>query len=316
MRIPTVITRFENLEQDMDEHKGPVLVIGATGRQGGAAARALLERGWPVRAFVRNTGAPAARALADAGAELIPGDLGDEDSLRTAMDGAHGVFLMMTMMVGANISLDAVAAEERHGRTVADLAAKAGISHLVYSSLNGVGAGSGIEYYDAKEHIEEYIRSLALPATVLRPVSFMDNFATYNRPTRDGDHLVLALPVDPATPMPLIAIHDIGQFAAVAFERPHQLLGRTLEIAGDVLPPTRIAEILARAAGLTPRTAQIPIERISAFDEQVGKMFAFFNSRPVPAIDIPALRAFHPSLMTFDDWVHTTDGKTKTISPS
>ncbi|NUT43750.1 MAG: NmrA family NAD(P)-binding protein, partial [Thermoactinospora sp.] len=49
----------------------PVLVIGATGQQGGAAARQLLRRDRPVRAFVRDPEAPAARALREAGAALV-----------------------------------------------------------------------------------------------------------------------------------------------------------------------------------------------------------------------------------------------------
>ncbi|MEV6768141.1 NmrA/HSCARG family protein [Nocardia sp. NPDC051030] len=293
----------------MTEHRGPVLVIGATGRQGGAAARALLEKGWTVRAFVRDPEAPAAVKLAEAGAQLVTGDLDDEDSLRAAMDGAYGVFLMLTMMRGVNISLEAVADEERHGKTIADLAAKAGISHLVYSSLNGVDAGSGIEYYDAKEHIEAYIRSLNLPATMLRPVSFMDNFATYNRPQRHGDELVLALAVDPDVPMPLIAIEDIGKFAAIAFDRPEEFLGQAVGLAGDVLTPNQIAETLGRHAGLPARAVQVPIEQIRAFDEQVAKMFAYFNEHPANAFDVEALRAAHPDLMTLETWLQATDWK-------
>ncbi|MEC3914978.1 NmrA/HSCARG family protein [Nocardia sp. CDC160] len=291
----------------MSPSRGPVLVIGATGRQGGATARALLEKGWPVRAFVRDPEAPAARRLHEAGAELRVGDLDDEDSLRAAMDGVYGVFLMLTMMDGVHISLDAIAAEERRGKAVAELAAKSGIEHLVYSSLRGVGAGSGIEYYDAKEHIENHIRALGLPATMLRPVSFMDNFATYSKPTRDGDHLVLALAVPPEQPMPLIAIEDIGRFAAVMFEHPEKFVGRTVDLAGDNPTPIQIAETLARTAGLTPRTVQVPVEQIRAFDEQVGKMFAYFNSHPEPPVDTAALRADLPELMTLEAWVRATD---------
>ncbi|WP_040810949.1 NmrA/HSCARG family protein [Nocardia concava] len=293
----------------MNEAHGPVLVIGATGRQGSAAARALLEKNWPVRAFVRNPEAPAAVRLREAGAELVTGDLDDEESLRAAMDGAYGVFLMLTMMEGVHISLDAIAAEERRGKTVADLAAKSGIEHLVYSSLRGVGAGSGIEYYDAKEHIENHIRALGLPATMLRPVSFMDNFATYSKPVRDGDNLVLALAVPPEQPMPLVAIEDIGRFAAVAFERPGEFIGRTVDLAGDALTPVQIAETFARTAGLTPRTVQVPVEQIRAFDEQVGKMFAYFNSHPEPPVDLAALRADLPELMTLEAWIAHTDWK-------
>ncbi|AYF75260.1 NmrA/HSCARG family protein [Nocardia yunnanensis] len=293
----------------MSNPRGPVLVIGATGRQGGATARALLDKGWPVRAFVRDPDAPAAQRLRAAGAELVTGDLDDEGSLRAAMDGVYGLFLMLTMMEGVHITRDAIAAEEHRGRTVAEVAAKSGISHLVYSSLRGVGSGSGIEYYDAKEHIEDHIRALDLPATMLRPVSFMDNFATYNRPTRDGDHLVLALAVPPQQPMPLIAISDIGRYAAVVFEQPEKFLHRTVDLAGDNPTPVQIAETLARAAGLTPRTVQVPVEQISAFDEQVGKMFAYFNSHPEPPVDVAALRADLPDLLSLEAWVRATGWK-------
>ncbi|UFS96577.1 NmrA/HSCARG family protein [Nocardia huaxiensis] len=293
----------------MTTHNAPILVIGATGRQGTATARALLELGRPVRAFVRDPEAPKAVALRDAGAELAVGDLDDEDSLRKAMDGVHGVFLMMTMMEGVNISLAAVAAEEKRGRRIAELVQELGISHLVYSSLSGVGQNSGIEYYDAKEHIEDRIRELELPATILRPVLFMDNFATYNKPSRDGDNLVLALAVAPEVSMPLIAIDDIGRFAALAFDRPEEFLGRTVTIAGDILTPPQIAEILGRAAGLTPRTVQIPLEQLRAFDEQVAKMFAHFNTHPHEPVDLAALRSAHPDLLDLNGFLHATDWK-------
>jgi nucleoside-diphosphate-sugar epimerase len=69
----------------MADRKGPVLVIGATGQQGGATARHLLERDRMVRALVRDPASPAARALRRAGADLVVGDLDDPASLLTAM---------------------------------------------------------------------------------------------------------------------------------------------------------------------------------------------------------------------------------------
>ncbi|MGX1812062.1 NmrA/HSCARG family protein [Nocardia sp. NPDC055321] len=290
----------------MTNHNGPVLVIGATGRQGTATTTALLERGWEVRALVRDPESDRARALAAAGARLVTGDLDDEESVRAAMEGAHGVFLMLTMMSGVNISLDAVAAEIVHGRMVADLAAKTGVAHLVYSSLSGAHKNSGVEYYAAKEQIEDHIRALGLPATILRPVLFMDNFATYNKPARVDGELVLSLAVAPDKPMALISIRDIGEFAAIAFDRPDEFLGRTVEIAGDVLTPTEIAETLARPAGLPHRTVRVPIEALRAFDEQVAKMFAFFDTDDSPAPDVPALRAAHPGLQSLSTWAAAT----------
>jgi uncharacterized protein YbjT (DUF2867 family) len=95
----------------MADRAGPVLVIGATGHQGGAAARALLERGWAVRALVRDENKPAARQLREAGADLIAGDLDDPGSIRAAMSSVSGVFLALTMMTGPRVTLEGVAAD-------------------------------------------------------------------------------------------------------------------------------------------------------------------------------------------------------------
>jgi uncharacterized protein YbjT (DUF2867 family) len=293
----------------MADHKETVLVIGATGQQGGATARHLLERGRTVRALVRDLASPAARALQWAGADLVVGDLDDPASLRTAMEGAHGVFLVLTMMAGPRISPEGVVAEERRGKAVAGLTRESGTGHLVYSSLNGAGARSGIPYYESKARIEEHIRALGLPATILRPVSFMDNFATYNRPVLEDREIVVSLAVRPELPMQLISVRDIGAFAAIAFDRPDQYLGRTVEIAGDALTPPQIAETFGRACGLPARFRQTPIEQVRAFDAQLAQMFTFFNEHPSELADLPALRAEHPGLMRLDTWLRETGWK-------
>lgn len=293
----------------MPDHQGPVLVIGATGQQGGATAQHLLERGRTVHALVRDPGLPAAKALQDAGASLVVGDLDDPASLRTAMEGVDGVFLVLTMMTGPRISPEGVVAEERRGKAVADLAKESGIGQLVYSSLNGAGAHSGIPYYESKARIEEHIHAVGLPATILRPVSFMDNFATYNRPVLEDGELVVSLAVRPELPMQLISVRDIGAFAAIAFERPDHFLGRTVEIAGDVLTPPAIAETFGRVCGLAARLRQTPVEQIRAFDAQLAQMFTFFNEHPSELSDLPALRAYHPGLMQLETWLLATGWK-------
>ena len=293
----------------MADHKGPVLVIGATGQQGGATAKHLLERDQTVYALVRDPDSQAAYALQRAGASLVVGDLDDPASLRTAMEGMHGVFLVLTMMAGPKISPAGVIAEERRGKAVADLARESGVEHLVYSSLNGADAHSGIPYYESKARIEEHIHALGLPATILRPVSFMDNFATYNRPVMVDRELVVSLAVGPELPMQLISVHDIGAFAAIAFERPDRFLGQTVEIAGDVLTPPQIAETFGRVCGLPARFRQTPIEQIRAFDPQLAQMFTFFNEHPSELSDLSALRAEHPELMRLETWLRTTAWK-------
>src|SRR4029078_10489089 len=84
----------------MSSH-APVLVTAATGRQGGATARALLAQGTAVRVMVRNPDAPNARALLTAGAEVVVGARDDPSSLRAACAGARAVFSMQSPIVSA-----------------------------------------------------------------------------------------------------------------------------------------------------------------------------------------------------------------------
>lgn len=293
----------------MNGEEGPVLVIGATGQQGGAAARALLERGWQVRALIRDPAAAAAQALREAGASLVSGDLDDPASLRAAMTGAHGVFLVLTMMTGPRVSLDGVSAEVRRGGAVARLAAGAGVTHLVYSSIHGADGRTGIPHVDSKGEIERAIWAAGVPATILRPVFFMDNFAALTRPVLSGGELTVSLALRPDTPLGMIAARDIGVFAAIAFGQRSRFLGRQVEIAGDLLTGLQIAETFGRAAGVSARFQQVPIEQVRAFDPEVAKMFAWLDTRAQRPPDLAALRADHPGLLTLQDWLRATGWK-------
>ncbi len=279
-----------------------VLVIGATGRQGGAAARALLTRDRPVRALVRDPAAPAARELERAGARLVTGDLDDPESMRAAMTGAHGVVLVLSPLSGANITTAGVVAEERRGMAVAELAASTGIAHMVYCSVADADQHTGIPHLDSKGRIEQHIRTLDVPATILRPVFFMDNFTSHTRPEIVDGELVLSLALRPDTVLPLVATQDIGVFAAIAFDQPETLLGRTVVVAGDELPAAAIADCLGQARRMPARFQQTPIERLRAFDPEVARMFEWFESGKGERADIPALRALHPDLSTLDTW--------------
>ncbi|MEU8005647.1 NmrA family NAD(P)-binding protein [Catellatospora sp. NPDC049111] len=282
-----------------------VLVIGATGQQGGAAARALLARGWNVRAFVRDPGTPAARRLAAAGARLVVGDLDEPVSVGAAMTGADGAFLALPMMDGPLVTAEGMAAERRRGRSAVEQADRAGIGHLVYSSVFGADSGTDVSFYDSKAAIEARIREVGVPATVLRPVTFMETFTTLTRPAIAGGEVILPLALHPQTPLPLIAARDVGEFAAIAFEDPYRQLGAILEIAGDVRTGPEMAAAFGRAAGLPGRFARLPAENLRAFDPELARMFAWIDSRPaVPKPD--ALFDLHPDLMTLETWIGTT----------
>jgi uncharacterized protein YbjT (DUF2867 family) len=202
-----------------------------------------------------------------------------------------------------------VAAEERRGRAVAGIAKQTGVGQLVYSSIRGADLHTAIPHVDSKGRIEEHIRALELPATILRPVFFMDNFASLTRPALVDGALLVSLALRPETRLPMIATRDIGAFAALAFDQPQRFLGQHIEIAGDALTGPAIAATFSRACGLPARFRQLPIQQLRAFDEEVAKMFQWLNTHAMDGIDLAALRADHPGLMTLQTWVRKTGWK-------
>lgn len=287
--------------QATPERPGPILVIGATGMQGGATARALLARGWPVRALVRDVQAGPALKLAAQGASLIQGDLYDLDSLRRAMAGVAGVFSVQTFMAPGGVG-----GEVRQGYAVARAAADTGVAHLVYSSVGGAERGSGVPHFESKWAIERRLAELGVPTTVLRPTFFMENFAAHGPEERDGS-LVVRLALAPGTTVQLIAADDIGHFAAAAFERPGDYLGQALELAGDELTGPQLAAAFGAAAGRPGCFEELTVESVAAnpyipYSHEIALMFAWFQAAGYRA-DIAELRHRHPGLRTFADWV-------------
>ncbi|MFI0464814.1 NmrA/HSCARG family protein [Saccharopolyspora sp. 5N102] len=266
------------------------LVTGATGNQGGATARHLLVRGWRVRALVRDPEKPAARELQGSGAELVRGDLEDADSLRAAMAGVDAVFSVQALALDEA----GLAAEVRQGSTVADVALETGVSHLVYSSVGGAERDSGIGHFESKFAIEEHIRRIGVPATVLRPVFFMTNLVGITS-TGDGGEQVLSMPLDPAMPVQMIAPDDIGFFAANVLDDPQRYLGEQIEIAGDERTLRQVAEAIQRVTGTPTRYEPAPFEGRN-------RMFEWFEESGYQA-DIPSLRQQHPSLQTLEEFL-------------
>jgi uncharacterized protein YbjT (DUF2867 family) len=269
---------------EVDVAKPLILVIGATGKQGGAVARALLERNYRVRALTRSPEKPAALALSQIGAELWKGDMNDRDSIVLAMTGMYGVFSVQTWW-GEN----GLVREIRQGKLVADVAKQLGIEHFVYTSVASADKATGIPHFESKWKIEQHIRALALPYTIVRPVSFMDSWE------RERESIMtkasFGSPMSPGKPLQEVAVRDIGRIVAEAFDAPTSWLGRAIEIAGDEYTMTEMAAKLSNTLGKEVQFEQIPW---AAFEEAAGEeltiMFRWFEEVGY-SVDIDALRA-------------------------
>ena len=278
---------------------GPILVIGATGNQGRATAEHLLAAGWSVRGLTRDPQSEAAGHLAAHGVELVVGDMEDPASLLRAMEGVHGVFSVQPTIGSPGTSPDFTADDEvRWGTNVAEAAEQAQVRHFVYSSVEGAERSTGVVNSDSKWKIEQRIHELGLPATIVRPVSFMENYAT-SYLLRDG---ALMSAILPDVKQQIIAVNDVGAIVAAVFGDADQWRGRSLAIAGDSLTPVEVAHAISEALSQPLPYLNIPIETI----RQISPMFAtaneWLNQHGYQA-DIAATRQLRPELLDFDAWL-------------
>ncbi|MDJ0382365.1 NmrA family NAD(P)-binding protein [Streptomyces sp. G-G2] len=147
--------------------------------------------------------------------------------------------------------------------------------------------------------MEEHIRALGIPATILRPAVFMEDFTSPARFFQNGS---LNVPWHDDLVMPLIAIDDIGAFAALAFGNPDAYLGRAIAIAGDRLTAPQITEALSAAAGRPVPHTQIPLDILWEHHPEVAKVYTWANST-FYASDPAPLRQAHPGVMDFRTWL-------------
>jgi uncharacterized protein YbjT (DUF2867 family) len=275
-----------------------ILVSGATGRQGGALLKYLLKGQWRVRALTRNPGGRAAAELAKPGVEFAQGDMDDLESLKRAMKGVYGVYSVQDFWtIGAR-------REVQQGKNMAEAARSAGVQHFLYSSVGGAERNSRISHWETKWEVENHIRKLGLPATMLRPAAFMENYyiAAVELGILKGK---LADPIRADKPYQTIAVDNIGAFGALAFERPKDFIGLELEIAGSELTNVQAAEVFSRVLGKRVKFQKLPLLLVRlVLGKEFYEMFRWFNQAGFKA-DIPALKRRFPEvrLMSLEEWL-------------
>ena len=270
--------------------KGPILVIGATGNQGGHVARALLEAGWAVHAFTRNPASPKAQILKEKGAVLVQGDLSDLDSLKTAIRNSTGIFSVQNFW---DLGLKE---EVRLGSNVIEAAREAGNNrHIVYSSGLGAEHRQNVAAIDGKAVLEERLRASGLPFTILRPGLFMDDFYGASLPfTRPLQKILasrrplvgrlflatLRAVMHQESRIPLTTLRDVGRMVAWAFDRPDESQGQTFEVVGSAETTRTLSDLWEQVMGQ-------PISHI-------------------PGLNL-GVRIGHPKMASLLDWLERCD---------
>lgn len=276
------------------ESKQTVLVVGATGRQGGAVVKELLARGYRVRGLTRSPVSDRARRVAALGVEMVQGDLENRESLDRALTGAWGVFAMTDFWEHG------YKGEVRQGKNIIDAAVNAGVKMFVFSSVGSADRNTGIPHFDSKFEIEQYLRASGLRHAIIRPVSFMENWALAELEVADGQ---LEDPRDPGSRTQMVSVRDIGRFAAEAFDHPDVWDGRALDIAGSEYTLNQLMEVLGNAVSRPVQQVQVSWEDYEAdAGEEMTVMMRWFNDTGYN-VDVKALRAEYPWMVRFEDYL-------------
>lgn len=178
--------------------------------------------------------------------------------------------------------------EVRQGETLADAAKAAGVSHFVYSSVGSAERRAGIPHFDSKFQIEEHIRTIGLPHTIMRPVAFFFNYNAMRLVIEQG---VLPQPLSPDTKLMQLSEEDYGKMVADVFEHPQDFLGRAVEVASANMTMAEMAAAFSEVMGKPVAYRQISFDE---FEQQAGKeltlMYHWFENVGYDT-DLAALKA-------------------------
>ena len=275
-----------------------VVVIGATGKQGGAVARGLLERGHEVRAITRDPDSEKAKALAKTGATLVKAAMEDTAALRRALEGATSLFAVTTPFGGTE-------AEVRQGISAAE-AARAADVHLLFNSVGSANRQTGVPHFDSKHEVEKHIAKIGVRATVLAPVYFMENLHFGREQLAKG---IYAAPLPPTRQLAQVAVADIGAVAVRLLEEPGRFAGKRFDLGGDELTGNDVVAILSRVTGRPFTYFQVPLDVIrQRMGEDGAKMYEWFD-RVGYTVDRAALRREFPDVAFHDfaSWAKAQD---------
>lgn len=249
----------------------PILVTGATGKQGGAVVRALLKAGRPVRALTRDSGSAAGQALAAQGVNVVKGDFTDPASLDAALAGVDGVFSMQMGSQPSDPDTEIVT-----GKALVEAAHRADVNVIVHTSVARAGAHENFIgwdegrweplYWENKAAVNEMVKAQGFRHwVILKPAMIMENLlppvADFMFPSL-ADRGQLETAIEPDTRLDWIAAQDIGAFAAAAFADPERFHGHEIDLAAESVTMDELAAKMAEGTGK-------PVSAVSSSEDEL-----------------------------------------------
>ncbi len=300
-----------------------IAVAGATGAQGGGLVRAIMSDTsgqFKARALTRDVSSEKARSLAALGAEVVPANLEDGESVKRAFAGAYGAYCVT--FYWEHFSPEKELAE---AHTLAQAAKDVGVQHAIWSTLEDTRqwvplsdhrmptlmGEYKVPHFDAKGEANKIFADLGMPTTFLLTSFYWDNLIHFGMGPKKGPDGLLAITFPMADKkLPGIAAEDIGKCAYGIFKRGHEYIGKTIGIAGEHLTGAQMAAALSNALGREVRynAVEPAVYRSLGFPgaEDLGNMFQFkrdFEQYFCGARNVDFARSLNPALQTFEQWL-------------
>ncbi|KAK3905216.1 NAD(P)-binding protein [Staphylotrichum tortipilum] len=277
------------------EQKKLIVVVGATGNQGGSVARRFIQDPrYAVRGLTRNPESPAAKELAALGVEVVQAELDDVKSLEAAFAGANVIFSVTNYWepffrpdcrakaaeLGVTCRKYAYDVEYRQGKNIADAAATVAggldANGFLASTLSNSRKCTGgkiddLYHFDAKADVFPDYVNAAHPELAAKMSCIHTGFFTtshrilpesYFHRLADGT-FEMRFPCSPTKPIPNLDVNaDTGNFTYAVSQMP---AGKAY-MAAEYLTWPEFAAAWQRVTG-----ASIAYKEIS-FDEMVAAM--------------------------------------------
>lgn len=305
------------------ETKKIIAVVGATGSQGGGLVRAILndkDSRFAVRAITRDPQSEKASQLAALGAEVVKGNIDEPGSIRDALDGAYGAYLVTFFW-------DHMSAEKEleEARIMAGAAKDAGLKHVIWSTLEDtrklvplnddrmptLQGKYKVPHFDAKGEANQIFTNLGLPVTLLYTSFYWDNFINFGMAPKKGPdgNLAITFPMGDKK-LSGMAAEDIGKCAYGIYKRDEEFIGQEVGIAGEQISCSEMAAVFSEVLGQKVVYNEISPDVYRNFGfpgaDDLGNMFQLyrdFEEEVCGKRNIELSRSLNPELQDFRTWL-------------
>jgi len=275
-------------------------VFGATGLQGSPIVDSALAAGFKVRGVTRHPQDAKAQALAKKGVEVVQADITTASvaDLTKVLQGSYAAFLLTAFWDPASMGK-----EVELGRKLVDASKAAGVTHILWSTLDNCDAISGgkihVPHFTDKAKVTEYIEELQKKSkpfkyvTYVAPAFYYQNFKLFGVARLEGDTWNFVFPN--LRRLTACDVSQMGPAVIKALQEPERFNLKRIEYFGEHSHPQNYVDTFIRVTGKKAKLVQVDPAVYKTFykgAEEFANMVEWFNEYSY----------FGPNGQPFSEW--------------